>query len=68
MDKKKALGLLGFLATLIGFEATLASDYGKDQQLNDTIEEKVNEALAKRQIEEDDETEEEDCVEDVEEL
>ena len=68
MDKKKALGLLGFLATLIGFGATLASDYVKDQQLNDTIDEKVNEALAQRQIEEDDESEEEDCVEDVEEL
>ena len=52
MDKKKALGLLGFLATLIGFGATLASDYVKDQQLNDTIEEKVNEALANRENEE----------------
>lgn len=59
MDKKKALGLLGFLATIIGFGATLASDFVKEQQLNDTIEGKIDEALAKRQTEEDDETEEE---------
>lgn len=59
MDKKKALGLLGFLATIIGFGATLASDFVKEQQLNDTIEGKIDEALAKRQTEEDNETEEE---------
>lgn len=71
MDKKKILGALGIVATVIGFGATMLSDFVKEKQLDDTIEEKVDEALARR-LEEDDETEEdeedEDYVDDVEEL
>lgn len=68
MDKKKILGALGIVATVIGFGATMLSDFVKEKQLDDTIEEKVDEALARR-LEEDNETEEdEDYVDDVEEL
>lgn len=50
--KGKLLKALGLAATLIGFGATMLSDYVKDRQLDETIEEKVNEALAKRKEEE----------------
>lgn len=71
MDKKKILGALGIVATVIGFGATMLSDFVKEKQLDDTIEEKVDEALTRR-LEEDNEIEEdeedEDYVDDVEEL
>ena len=55
--KGKLLKALGFAAAIIGFGATMLSDYVKDRQLDETIEEKVNEALAKKK-EEEEETEE----------
>lgn len=51
--KGKLLKALGFAAAIIGFGATMLSDYVKDRQLDETIEEKVNEALAKKNEEED---------------
>ena len=56
--KGKLLKALGFAAAIIGFGATMLSDYVKDRQLDETIEEKVNEALAKKKEEEEEETEE----------
>lgn len=50
--KGKLLKALGFAAAIIGFGATMLSDYVKDRQLDETIEEKVNEALAKKNEEE----------------
>ena len=48
----KLLKALGFAAAIIGFGATMLSDYVKERQLDETIEEKVNEALARRNEEE----------------
>ena len=50
--KGKLLKALGFAAAIIGFGASMLSDYVKDRQLDETIEEKVNEALAKKNEEE----------------
>lgn len=50
--KGKLLKALGFAAAIIGFGATMLSDYVKERQLDETIEEKVNEALAKKNEEE----------------
>ncbi len=51
----KLIKILGLAATVIGVAATLVTDWVNDQKMDEKIEAKVNEALAKR---DDDETEE----------
>lgn len=52
--KSKMIKVLGLAATIIGVAATLLTDWVNEQKMDERIEEKVNEALAKR----DDENEE----------
>ena len=52
--KSKLIEVLGLTATMIGVAATLVTDWVNEQKMDEKIEEKVNEALAKR----DDEIEE----------
>lgn len=52
--KSKLIKVLGLAATFIGVAATLVTDWVNEQKMDEKIEEKVNEALAKR----DDEIEE----------
>lgn len=52
--KSKLIKVLGLAATVIGVAATLVTDWVNEQKMDEKIEEKVNEALAKR----DDEKEE----------
>lgn len=40
--------VLGTVATVVGLAANLLSDWVRNQQMNEKIEEKVNEAIAKR--------------------
>lgn len=49
------LKVLGIVTTVIGTGVTLLSGWVNEQKMNETIEEKVNEALAKRDSEEDEE-------------
>lgn len=49
---KTLIKVLGFTATLVGMLATIASDYVNEKKMEDKIEEKVNEALANRNNEE----------------
>lgn len=44
--------LIGFAATAIGLGASLISDWVDEKKMDEKIEEKVNEALAKRAEEE----------------
>lgn len=52
--KSKLIKVLGLAATFIGVAATIVTDWVNEQKMDEKIEEKVNEALAKR----DDEIEE----------
>lgn len=53
MDKKfDAVKLIGIAGMLLGGVATLISSWSQEKQMEQTIEEKVNEALAKRNAEE----------------
>ena len=56
--KRDTIKLLAILATGLGFAATLLSDWAKGKEQKALIEEKVNEALAKRDKEEHEEEEE----------
>ena len=60
-NKRDTIKLLAILATGIGFAATLLSDWAnsKEQEalIEETVEEKVNEALARRDKEEKEEEE-----------
>ncbi|MCM1363441.1 MAG: hypothetical protein NC215_00455 [Ruminococcus sp.] len=49
---KNLMKIIGFAATLIGMGATLLSDWVSDKQMEATVEEKVNEALAEKSNEE----------------
>jgi len=50
--KSKMIKVLGLTASIIGVAATLLSDWVNEQKMDEKIEEKVNEALAKREDEE----------------
>ena len=50
--KRDTIKLLAILATGLGFAATLLSDWANSKEQEALIEEKVNEALAKRDKEE----------------
>lgn len=52
MNKNFAIKILGMGATVIGMVATLLSDWVNDQKMNQRIEEKINEALDKKENEE----------------
>ncbi len=58
-SKRDTIKLLAILATGLGFAATLLSDWanGKEQEalIEETVEEKVNEALARRDEEKEEE-------------
>ena len=56
--KRDTITLLATLATGLGFAATLLSDWANGKEQEALIEEKVNEALAKRDKEEHEEEEE----------
>ncbi len=53
-EKKNWIKVLGIAATIVGMGTTLITDWVNEKTMEDKIEEKVNEALAKR----DNETEE----------
>ncbi len=48
MGSRSIIKVLGTAATIVGLAANLLSDWVKDRQMNEKIEEKVNEAIAKR--------------------
>lgn len=48
----KLIKILGIAATAIGMGATLITDWVNDKKTDEKIEEKVNDALAKRDEEE----------------
>lgn len=57
MDKKFDMAkLIGFAGMLLGGAATLISSWSQEKQIERTIEEKVNEALAKRDEEKSEES------------
>ena len=56
--KRDTIKLLAILATGLGFAATLLSDGANSKEQEALIEEKVNEALAKRDKEENEDEEE----------
>ena len=56
--KRDTIKLLAILATGLGFAATLLSDWANGKEQEAPLEEKVNEALAKRDKEEHEEEEE----------
>lgn len=47
--KKNLIKIVGILAGIIGIAASIASDWAKEEAINRQIEEKVNEALAKKE-------------------
>ena len=47
--QSKLIGILGIVATAIGFGATALSNWVSDQKMEAQIEEKVNKALAERE-------------------
>ena len=56
--KRDTIKLLAILATGLGFAATLLSDWANSKEQEALIEAKVNEALAKRDKEENEDEEE----------
>ncbi len=56
--KRDTIKLLAILATGLGFAATLLSDWANSKEQEALIEEKVNEVLAKRDKEENEDEEE----------
>ena len=52
MKKVGLVKIIGFAGMALGALATLVSNYANEKQMEETIEEKVNEALAKREEEE----------------
>lgn len=56
-DKKSTLiKILGVTTTVLGLVVSLASDWVAEQKMNERIEEKVGEALARREQEESEES------------
>lgn len=56
--RRDTIKLLAILATGLGFAATLLSDWANSKEQEALIEEKVNEVLAKRDKEENEDEEE----------
>lgn len=51
-NKFDVVKLIGFVGVGLGMLATFVSNYAQEKRMEETIEEKVNEALAKRDEEE----------------
>ena len=51
-SKTNMIKVLGLVTTVIGMAASLLSDWVSEQKMNERIDEKVSEALAKRDEEE----------------
>lgn len=51
-NKGKVIKFIGVAATVIGALATLTTEWVNEQKMDEKIEEKVNEALAKQNQEE----------------
>lgn len=49
---EKVLKILGLVATAVGVGATMLGNYVNDRKMEATVNEKVNEALSKRNEEE----------------
>lgn len=58
MKKKNAIKAIGLVATLIGFGVTIVTDWVNEKKMDETIEEKINEALTEREKNDEDEDEE----------
>ena len=54
-SKTNMIKVLGLVTTVIGMAASLLSDWVSEQKMNERIDEKVSEALAKRDEEENEE-------------
>ena len=52
MKSKTAVKLIGIVATLAGFGATMASEWVNDKKMDEMIDKKVNEALAEKEKDE----------------
>lgn len=52
MITRKLIKVLGIAATVVGMGATLLTDWVNEKKMDEKIEEKVNEALAKKDEEE----------------
>lgn len=50
-DKSMMIKVLGIVASLIGVGASLVSDWVSEKKMEEEIDKKVNEALAKREEE-----------------
>ncbi len=60
MLSKNVIKFIGFLATGIGIGATLLSDWADEKKMEETITEKVNNALSEHLDENEEEEEDED--------
>lgn len=49
MKKTDVVRIIGFAGTILGVAATLITNWSQQQTMEQTIEEKVNEAIAKRE-------------------
>ena len=56
MNNSKLIKILGMVATIGGVAATLLTDWVNEKKMDERIEEKVNEALAKRDSENEEES------------
>ena len=56
MINAKMVKILGLVATAVGMGATLLTDWVNEKKMDERIEEKVNEALAKRDSENEEES------------
>ena len=52
MFTRNLIKILGIAATIVGIGATLVSEWVNEKKMDEKIEEKVNEALAKKDEEE----------------
>lgn len=50
-DKSKVIKVLGIVASLIGVGASLVSDWVNERKMEEEIDKKVNEAMARREEE-----------------
>ena len=48
MVNKAVIKFIGFAATIVGFGATLLSDWVNEKKMEEEIEEKIDEALSER--------------------
>lgn len=56
MKTKKVIKVIGLTATAIGFIATIVNDWVNERKMEEIIDEKVNEALAEKDENEEEES------------